>query len=95
MKGADTKVANMNELQLRLRDARKVCADDGYNGKFCQVFNDAIDRIAELEQQRDELLAAAKDAQEFMAKRQMKCYPLEATVAKAERQASKDLLLVL
>jgi hypothetical protein len=62
MKGADTKVANMNELQSRLRYARKVCADDGYNGRFCQVFNDAIDSIAELEQQRDELLAVMNNA---------------------------------
>lgn len=64
MNGANTKVANMNELQLRLREARKTCSADGFNGKFCQVFNDAIDHISTIEQKRDALLEDIKLAAE-------------------------------
>jgi len=66
MSGANTPTAKMNDLQLRLREARKVCADDGFNNQFCQVFNDAIDHISAVEKQRDELdakLLRALDAE--------------------------------
>jgi len=39
------KTAGMDALQLKLREARKTCADDGYNGKFCSVFDEAINAI--------------------------------------------------
>jgi len=55
MKGANTLTANMDSLQIRLRESRKACADDGFNNQFCQVFNDAIDEIERL---KTELLMA-------------------------------------
>jgi len=39
------KTKEMDTLQLKLREARKTCADDGYNGKFCAVFDEAITAI--------------------------------------------------
>lgn len=49
------KVSGMDTLQLRLRDARKVCAYDGYNKGFCSVFDDAIVAIENAKNKAREL----------------------------------------
>jgi len=61
MGGAETKVKDMNDLQVRLRDARKACSDDGFNGEFCQVFNDAIDYITHIENKLNETMKLVID----------------------------------